>query len=179
MNARWVPRCLAKQYKNICFEVLLPRPQQFKVEAGHGTHNDRRWDMGAAFHSSQNTSWNSVKESKFYESGNNKSVSVCWKIYGNCIMGCRYQLRWTHTIDVNAYRDTGGYSLEETWTSVARYKTFTTAMQLNTAHVSYRSCCSRFTGTFLTRHPKVLTLTSWLSFVRAAEATPVASPIPL
>lgn len=96
--------------------------------------------------------------------------------------------RWTHTswhdnrlerLLRHAVKTGGDYSLEETWTSVARCQTFTTALQINTANVWYKSRCSRFTVTFLTRHPVVLTLTRWLSFVRVAEATPEASPIPL
>jgi hypothetical protein len=37
-----------------------------KRQAVPGTHSDRRWNTGAAIHSSQNTSWNSVEASKFY-----------------------------------------------------------------------------------------------------------------
>jgi len=96
--------------------------------------------------------------------------------------------RWTHTslhdnwrecIPRHAVKTAGGYSLEETWTSVAKCEPFTTALRINTANVWYKSRCSRFTVTFLTRHLRVLTLTRWLPFVWAAEATPEASPIPL
>lgn len=76
-----------------------------------------------------------LKQDKFESSGNaqlfweKKSVSLCWKIWGICILECRNHPQWIHASGYNNWNEyllwhfvmpASGYPQEENWASLKR-----------------------------------------------------------
>lgn len=116
-----------------------------------------QWDMGAPLHSN-NTDWNAVATPKFSEMQIILSLSVCWKSYGICFLGCKgiihieyHALGHSSQCESHMRPDvitTWGCLQEETWTSVMRCDP--SSWQCNsTRHMSDTSYCSCFPGNWM------------------------------
>jgi hypothetical protein len=127
----------------------------------HGIHSDRRWDVGAPFHSSNKMSWNKLEWSEntqlFREPKNSKCVSLLeklWHLYSgmqkepstlNSCLGAQQSTRTptaTHYDCVRLFAGRDLYIRREVWS-------FSMTMQPHTAPVA---------GNFCTILPTVLTL---------------------